>query len=216
MRIILSIVLVLVCSVTQAQNVKDQAEYNKSVTALMGGISQLKAAEVNTLKGIGEHLHKLATIQELQEKIRTIRLDNDLKYAQNFYAKRKLHEENCPARKTDVKKLDSLSEQNRPTRLTTYAVNKIEWPTIFEQDRFFNTKVKIQNLLNNRTVDNSGLGSDNYNEISRNIDAMKTSLKDYIDTLKPMEYLVAKRFLNDLDYSGRFKYNPLNDLVASK
>jgi hypothetical protein len=216
MKIIVSLLLVLVCGTVQAQTLKEKADYNKSVTAFMGGMSQLKSAEVNTMKAVGDYLHKIATIQELQEKVRSAKMDNEMKVAEQFYAKRKLYETNRKPRvRPDTKKLESLADQQRPIRLTGFSDKRIEWPTIFDQDRFIQVKEKVQGLLKKRTPQNSGYGSNNYNQVRQQIKLMKTSLKSYISTMEPMEYLAAKKFLESLEYEVRFKANSTRNLMAS-
>lgn len=216
MRLVTLIILSLIATTTYAKEptLKEKADYNKSITALMGGVSQLTTAQSTALKNYAEYLHKLTTIQELQEKIKAARLDNEMKYAEQFYAKRELYEKNKKKRTVTQKNIESLADKR--VKLTSFQASQNDsWPTIFNTDVFKTHRIKLKQLFEEQTSEDSGIGSQNYNQINLEISRMKTTLKDYIKTMTPAEYLVAKRFLDKLAYQASFRRAKLDDLIAS-
>ncbi|MBC8868649.1 MAG: hypothetical protein H8E44_04495 [Planctomycetes bacterium] len=63
----------------------------------------------------------------------------------------------------------------------------------------------VDRLMEERTVENSGLGSDNCRQVKQVASQLEKKLKDKIDTVSPSEYVAGKRFLAGLSYEAQQK-----------
>lgn len=213
----LSIILLLVTSSTYGADPKP-VDPNKSASdyysSMVDNFCKLKTAEGNSMKNFAEYLQKMITIEELQEKIRALKLDNEMKEAKQFYEKRKLYTDN-KAKRVAPKPVKSLAD--KPVKMASLSRYKgLPWPTIFEEDPFLQTKTQIDRLFSERSLENSGVGSKNYREIQRYLDDIKELLVKEMDDMKPMEYMIYKKFLDSVSYESSTVSSELKDLVVSK
>jgi hypothetical protein len=204
-------------------SLKDKADYNKSVAAVLGGVSQVKNANAHCLKAVGEYLHKLATISQLQEQIRKEKMANDMKSVENFYAKKKMHNDyhsNRGPKRLSAERYRELARERKPARLTAAQItpvsSRINWPHRLRSDCFDQNRAEVERLWAERTVQNSGIGSQNHTEIECLVAQMKKHLKQRIHSMSPMDYLAAKKFLNGLALESRFVAGAELEAVASK
>ena len=113
-QILAAAVLVIAGSSSRAQ-ADENEEYNKSITAYLGGVASITTAQANNLKAVGDYLQKFAAISQLQEQVRQLQMANDMVEAQNWYAKKKLYGDYRKSRKStrlDAKKLAELRSQS--------------------------------------------------------------------------------------------------------
>ena len=217
-KLISFIVINLVCfsvygadtrKISSSENSLDN--YNKSMITLVSSICQLRTLEMNVIKNQADYLHKLMTIRELAEKVKTLQMANELKYAETFYAKKKLYEDNQKKKNTKGQEIqESLADKKvHPAALEIF---KMDWPYPLTNEEFMAQRLQIEQLIEDRTLQNSGLGSNNYGNLHKLINELKELLKDNIDEYKPMEYITAKGFLEDLELEVRKVHT---NLIAS-
>jgi hypothetical protein len=204
-------------------SLKDKATYNQSVAALLGGISSVKKADASALQTMGDYLHKMVTIRQLREQIRTAKMANDMKAAENYYAKRKMNDQYRLARRPKRLKpeqLQQLASNGAPVRLATHELSqasaRVNWPAPLCSDCFAGRRAELERLMVERTMEESGLGTRNCEQIQTAVAQMKSALKARVRTLSAMDYLAAKSFLERLAHEARFVAGPDLQAVASK
>jgi hypothetical protein len=204
-------------------SLKEKADYNKSLAAVLGGISSVKGANANTLKTMGDYFHKLVTIRQLQEQIRQAKMANDMTATKNWYQKKKLYEDYCkskPRKRLSVEKLRQLARAAAPARSASASIvrvsARVKWPHLLTAECFAAKRSQVEGLLAQRTAQNSGAGTRNCEQIQLAVAQMKSALRARIRQTTPMEYLAAKRFLDNLAFEARFVVGPTMEQVASR
>ncbi len=81
---------------------------------------------------------------------------------------------------------------------------KIAWPLSLNAPRFAQFRNRLESLFANRSVDNSGLDSQNYRDIRMVTKQMKHRLRLHIREYDPVSYIAAKKFIDSLAYEARF------------
>jgi hypothetical protein len=80
----------------------------------------------------------------------------------------------------------------------------IHWPPLLRDKAFSDVRYQLDRLFDERTPDNSGLNTENYNQIKRQCDAMLGILARMIDQLNAEEFVVACGFIKALQDESRF------------
>jgi hypothetical protein len=206
----LTIILSLVCTTVCGANTKDQAEYNKSMASLMGGMAQLQTAQANTLKAIADYKVKMMEMAQQAEEIKSARMDNELKRTDTFYAKRQKYEAYRKSR-TIKRRIPPSQARNVSYQSSTTYVN---WPRTFDDSQYQLLRSRLDQLFKDRSFQNSGLGSRNYSQIKITVEHLEALLKNNIKGMKPVEYLAAKNFLKMVDKEAQKMYNVLDKVAA--
>ncbi len=92
---------------------------------------------------------------------------------------------------------------------------ELVWPHILRTSEYEAFRVRIDQLIANRTPDNSGDGSPFQMEIHNLIDGMKMLLKSNIDTVSTSQYASAKSFLLSLDFEAQKPVGNAGDIDAA-
>jgi hypothetical protein len=96
-----------------------------------------------------------------------------------------------------------------PDRLTAEnfdaSTGALVWPHILRGEEYAAFRNRINDLMANRTPDNSGDGSPAQRELAQLIDGMIMLLKSNGDTVSTSQYGAAKSFLLSLDYEATFR-----------
>jgi hypothetical protein len=105
-----------------------------------------------------------------------------------------------------------------PARTASYQIHpisrRVNWPQLLRRDCFAQPRAEIERLVAEQTVHNSGLGSQNCEDIRRAVEQMKSLLKGQIKSTRPEEYLNARRFLDSVAHEARFVAAPGLQSVA--
>jgi hypothetical protein len=108
--------------------------------------------------------------------------------------------------------------EGRPARLASCPIRPISrrvvWPQLLCRECFDQQRAEIDRLASERTVDNSGVGSRNCEEIQQAVEQMKALLKAQIKSVRPEEYLNAKKFLENVASEARLIVDPTVGAVA--
>jgi hypothetical protein len=158
----------------------------------------------------GEYNYNTALARRQLEEARSRYLDNERKRVETYFAVRDINRQARDHERRPRPSRDELVRNARivaPGRLTAYeyqaAAGAIQWPAALRIDELEPGRQLIDRLFGDRTAENSGLGSENYQAIHEAIGQMQEQLKDRIDTVSPMEYIQAKDFLRRVDYEAR-------------
>jgi hypothetical protein len=173
--------------------------------------------------GQTNYLNSIATIN-LQEANRR-RIENHnlyvRKYFENKEINREYREKYAPVPPTP-EQWARITEASLPDRLTAEqfdsATGQLVWPHVLRTEEYKAFRERIDELIANRTPDNSGNGSPSQRELSSLVDAVAMLLKENMDNLTLSQYSAAKWFLMSLDYEAQlpFQANPAaNSAVVS-
>jgi hypothetical protein len=150
------------------------------------------------------------TLQTLQQ-VRSLALDNNLKVANTFYEKRKLHEAyqglNTHKRPTreDVIRYSKVSAPQRPANFQLDPVRgKIQWPGVLLSEEFSDGRIRLDCLFAQRKAAASMAGNNVSHQMQTVAAQMREQLQSKVRRMTPAEYLAARRFLERLAYEARF------------
>jgi len=139
-------------------------------------------------------------------------IENQNYAVSSYYQNKKVHDQwqqqqNDKGRVTESE-AEFFAKELEPGRLSAAqfdrSIKVIHWPPLLRDKQFSKVRLNLDLLFHNRTPDNSGADSDNYNEIKTNCDAMHEILKGMIKELAMPEYVAANHFIKSVSYEGMF------------
>jgi hypothetical protein len=163
------------------------------------------------IRAIGEAVRNGSEAAVNLEAAKKANLDNNYEAAQTYWEKRRLWAENNAyfrGNSLSQEQLRQLARDAAPSRLNVMqlspATGEVNWPAALLRPEFDSFRTKVEEVLANRTVSNSGIGSSTETAITKLTNTMQGSLKAQIDEMTPNEYVVAKSFLRSLAHETRF------------
>ncbi|WP_153556523.1 hypothetical protein [Roseimaritima sediminicola] len=163
--------------------------------------------------GKGNYYHSIAAMNYQEAYRRAI--ENTVHRAEAYYARRDLwsdHQERYRRKPLDMEGYEKLAAARSPARLTGDQYNPesgaIRWPYPLDSAVFAEHRKRVEGLLSDRSVDNSGWGSRNFEMIRREVAAMKEVLEAGRQTLDLNSYINALEFLESVEWEGRFAPGP--------
>ncbi len=175
---------------------------------VQGSILQGQAA---LARGIGEanYLNSKALINI--ETARDKSLDNERKIAEVFWDKRRMWQDQMAVERgspLSTEQLRQLARESSPSRLTPFqlqpATGRIEWPMALRGPQFDRFRQDLDTLFANRTVSNTGVGSETEVAALTLTKVMLDQLRLQIDEMPVTQYVAAKNFVRSLAYEARF------------
>ena len=143
------------------------------------------------------------------EAARSQNLDNRVKYAETFYAKRRMNEEYREAKKTPPPTAEQLfrrSEAAKPKRLSPGEFDpvsgKINWPLLLQDDAFAADRTALEEMFGEMAV-NERLSFDQYEQIRATGARMREQLNSIIREVAPRDHMNATSFLTSLLYEAQ-------------
>lgn len=128
------------------------------------------------------------------------------KYFENKEINRQYREKYAPVPPTK-EQWDRITQAALPDRLTAEnydpTTGALIWPHILRTEQYTAFRARIDELVSNRTPENSGDGSVSQRELAELIDGMQLLLKTNINTVSTSQYGAAKWFLMSLDYEAQ-------------
>ncbi|QDU95614.1 hypothetical protein [Lignipirellula cremea] len=182
--------------------------YRHASTAAQGFLD----GRANNVRAAGDYNYNTSLALINVEIARSMFLDNKLKSVQTYFEMRRQNREgreyeNGP-RPTQAE-LARYAKDRAPDRLASYqyepTFKKLYWPTIFLDPRYDVPRNAINELVRDRSPEDSGLGSENHRLIREQTEAMKELLKVDVETLDPAAYAMCKRFLTSLEFEAQQK-----------
>lgn len=166
-------------------------------------------------RGAGEFNYNTSRAMINAEEARSRYLDNRMKYTQTYFDMRRYNREAVAYERGPRPTSDDFAryaKEQAPDRLSSFeyepALGRVFWPSILQSPVFATERNAVDNLMALRTTRDSGLGSDNHQQISQVVAQMQSTLKENIDTLSPAEYMKAKNFLTSLQYESQIPPRP--------
>lgn len=179
--------------------------YNHASTAEEGFLRG-QAAAVQAV-GQANYMNSLAAVNYAEAT--RVQIENRRLYVKTNLSNREdvqSYRERYARRPISKEQWQEYSKRALPDRLTTdqYRNGKLVWPHILRMDEYAPLRNRIDVLVANRTIDDSGDGSPTQREIASLVDGMKILLRENIDTLSSSQYGNSKWFLICLDYEMKF------------
>lgn len=172
------------------------------------GIFRGAAAFVESA-GKSNYYSSLAAVNYQEAYRRAI--ENTVKRTEAYYARRDLwsdHQERYRRKPLDMQGYQKLAAARSPERLTAEQYDAesgaIRWPFPLDGAVFGEHRKAIVNLLNERSVENSGWGSRNFEMIRREVSEMKEILEAGRDAVELNLYINALEFLESVEWEARF------------
>lgn len=138
-------------------------------------------------------------------------LENSLRYAETYYAKRDLWFDYQEAHNREPLTMEGyrrIAEAEGADRLTAEQFDpetgKILWPNLLEADVLEPYRVTIEEALASRSVTDVGLGSRTYERVRLSVDSMREILERNRKSLPSHLYVNATRFLDSVQFESRF------------
>lgn len=141
----------------------------------------------------GDWRKKVAEARKVSAEAVEMEIRNTVTYAEAFWTKRRLWEENQRKRRVwSREQLERLTSYTPPTLPSS--------PYLLTQPPFTEDHTRLVALLRDWSPENSGLGSQNCFEIKRVVARLQLLLKQRLADYHPQEYVQAQKFLSALDY----------------
>ncbi len=184
--------------------------YYNHASTVGEGLLRGQAAAVQAV-GQANYLHSLAAVNYAEAYRRQI--ENNRLYVKTYIENREevyKYRERYTRPPLTKEQWQEFSSRALPDRLTPeqYSNGKITWPHILRMDAYKPLRERVDELVANRTPENSGDGSPSQREIASHIDAMKILLRENLDTLSSSQYGNSKWFLVCLDYEMKHSLEP--------
>ncbi|QEG40150.1 hypothetical protein [Roseimaritima ulvae] len=167
------------------------------------------AAALVESAGKSNYYNSLAAVN-FQEAYRRA-IDNTVRRTEAYYARRDLwsdYQERYRRKPLDMSGYQKLAAARSPERLTVDEYDAesgaIRWPFPLDGAVFGEHRETILKLLNDRSVENSGWGSRNYEMIRREVSEMKEILEAGRDSIELNLYINALEFLESVEWEARF------------
>jgi hypothetical protein len=145
------------------------------------------------------------------EQVRGAALDNNLKVANTFYEKRKLHDgyQGLNTRKRPTKEaVVRYSQVSLPKRPSSFQLESarggIYWPEVLMEEEFCDGRIRLDSLFAQRKAAPGASGSDISRQVQTVAVQMRGQLQSKIRQMTPAEYMAARKFLDSLAYEARF------------
>lgn len=173
-------------------------------------------------RAAGEYEYAAARAATELQGARRLHIENRL-LAEKAYFERRLRNREYRAAlagpRTTPEQAARRARQSTPKRPNSDQVNpvtrKIVWPGALQDSCFARYRSEVQRRFEERSLENSGLGSQSHRRIDEAVRKMTATLKGRIRTYEdPAVYIVAKKFLSSLGHEAR---SPLHaEAVAAK
>lgn len=172
------------------------------------GIMRGAAAFVEA-RGKGNYYNSLAAVNYQEAYRRAI--ENSVKQLEGYYVRKDLwhdHQEKYRRKPLDLEGYSRLAASRSPSRLTAEQYDAetggLRWPFPLDADYFAEARNAVEKRLAERSADNAGVGSRHYEELRRDVEAMRTMLNTGRTILAPDQFVNADAFLDSILWEGRF------------
>ncbi len=147
------------------------------------------------------------------EEARSRNLDNRLKYAETYFAKRRANEDYKESMRKPVtsEQLFRMRQSQKPKRLATTQLDpvtgRIDWPVLLQKEDFDQQRAELEKLFAAR-ASHDHISLDDYTKIQQAYEKMQEQLSEIIKDVPPQDYVRAKSFLKSLAYEC--SYSPVS------
>jgi hypothetical protein len=174
----------------------------KSHAEMISASALSKQADAKMVEAMAAYGKAQAEVAKLLQEIREKAAHNDLLEAETYYKKRaQYHAYQSTKREKPVsaETYAKIARKSAPAELVSYHYNResgdLRWPTLLKGATYDALRRRIDGLLEHRTREDSGAGSENCSQVLAVLDALKTALRNNIRRYTSTDYRAARNFL---------------------
>jgi GNAT superfamily N-acetyltransferase len=167
------------------------------------------------MQALGQYNYNTSLALREAQEARRAWLENNLEAEQKYFEMRRINQENWLAQhpRLTSEQVANIEQSRLPKRLTASELDPtwgvIQWPAVLRRPEFEQYRVSLQDLFAHRREQNSGIGTETYNEVQQLTRQMREVLNREVPTnehqvMTQMEWIHAARFLESLAYEARF------------
>jgi hypothetical protein len=191
--------------------------YGGATTAAQGagvGVGAAEAGYGQAAAGVGQYQIEHAQAERIHQQAVTQYYQNENLARENYEQRQQAQQQQLEAdeaadRQRVAAYHEHLQQLTAPHRLTAdqfdRANNIIQWPYVLRGAEYSDLRLTLDKLYAERTPDNSGENSSNYEEIEKACNAMLDIVNSHVKELGIEEFITAKHFTQSLAYEARFK-----------
>jgi len=172
----------------------------------------LLRGQADWIRACGDYLYSTSLAMINGEEARRRYIDNRQHATKTYFEMRKLNRESLAQERGPRPTEEDVARRSKmraPDRLGTHELDAtfgvLRWPSVLKGHEFQQERTVVNRLMEERTVENSGLGSDNCRQVKQVVSQLEEKLKDRIDSVSPSEYVAGKKFLAGLSYEAQQK-----------
>jgi len=167
--------------------------------------------QARVIRAAGEYNLNTSAAMINVEEARSRYLDNEVKYVETYFEKRRLNKSYVAAERGPRMTTETaarLSQARQPDRMSAEELDRsngqIAWPMPLMGDEFAPLRMRIETLFAMQTPTESGINSASYAEINHLVDIASDELKQNVREFAPQQYAMARSFLERLSHEARF------------
>ena len=166
------------------------------------------AADFTRAAGESRYNSSLAMINREEATRRS--MENRKQYAKDFFELRKLNKDARfqSVRPPTQQQLTRASKVRLPQRLSAHefqpALGTLNWPAVLQRPMYAQQREAINQTMAQRTVEDSGLGSQHHRQIGTLVAQLENKLRGELKQLSTSESIAARKFLKSVHYEARF------------
>jgi hypothetical protein len=165
--------------------------------------------EEGVLRGLGDlarsigqadYMSSLAGINRQETLSRY--LDNKEKYAETYFRMQQINRaarEAARPQPLSTEQYAKLAKQLAPDRLSdadyNRALGRLNWPAVLADEEFAAERASLDKAFAGRTALDVGVSTAFHGQVRKLTAAMQDKLQAKLDTMSPLEYIAAKKFI---------------------
>ena len=172
----------------------------------------LLRGQADWIRACGDYLYSTSLAMINGEEARRRYIDNRQHAAKTYFEMRKFNREARAQQRGPRPTEEDVARRSRmraPDRLGAHELDAtfgvLHWPSVLKGYEFQQERTAVDRLMEERTVEKRGLGSDNCRQVKQVVSQLEEKLKDKIDSISPSEYVAGKKFLAGLSYEAQQK-----------
>jgi hypothetical protein len=161
-------------------------------------------------RSVGEARYNTALALVHREEAIRRRLENRKQAVEDYFQIRRFNKNMRfqTVERPTQEELSKISASRLPNRMSgdqyQPTTGAIVWPNVLRSETFAEQRAAINNAMARRTLDNSGVGSANYQQVRALTAKMKSQLQEHAAALSSAETIAARKFLASLNYEVQF------------
>ena len=158
--------------------------------------------------GDADYMSSLAGINRQESWSRY--LDNRKKVAETYFEMRQINRaarEAARSQPLSLTQYAALAKQQAPERLSeadyNRVVGRLAWPAVLSGEEFAAERNALDKAFAGRTARDVGVSTAFNREVRELTSEMQTKLRDRLQTMSPMEFIAAKKFLTSISFEAQ-------------
>jgi hypothetical protein len=186
----------------------------KSRAEMMNAEALSKQADATIINAVAGYGKTRAEVAKLNQDTREKSVQNHLLESKVYYEKRAQYDAHRDAHAPEPATQEehvARARRSAPPKLSPYELwsqpGVLRWPTLLKGRVYADARAQVDDLLANRTAEDSGAGSQNCVSVQAWLTELKASLVRHVRHYPSGDYLAARKFLEAV---GRAAQEPLS------